>query len=83
MKSDFTSTKQDLEEDMINNIKESNTFLWSSLDLLIFRLALMIGLINYEICLHYSVLRNFTLSRNIQTQKKKSQKILIEETINS
>ena len=37
MKSDFTSTKQDLEEDMIN-IKETNTFLWSSLDLLIFRL---------------------------------------------
>lgn len=37
MKSDLTSTKQDLEEDMINNIKETNTFLWSSLDLLIFR----------------------------------------------
>ena len=36
-KSDLTSTKQDLEEDMINNIKETNTFLWSSLDLLIFR----------------------------------------------
>ena len=35
MKSDFTSTKQDLEENMINNIKETNTFLWSSLDLLI------------------------------------------------